>query len=171
MEFGIFSNGFRPHTSAQQTFEEDLQELILADQLGYRVLLSSYVIEHHIGGQDFGANLKHRLRWARSTRRSRPWGYAGELFTIPLPPALLLWIWAPALWAVAAVAIVLRGCSAWTCACLVLKERRSVLSWSTLPIQDILAFLVWTAGFFGNYIVWRGRRYLLRSDGRFEAAP
>ena len=24
MEFGIFSNGFRPHTSAAQTYEEDI---------------------------------------------------------------------------------------------------------------------------------------------------
>ena len=43
-----------------------------AAELGYRVLLSSYVIEHHIGSQSFAANFKHRLRWARSTRRSRP---------------------------------------------------------------------------------------------------
>src|SRR3954464_2923712 len=44
MEFGIFSNGFRPHTSAAQTYEEDLQELILADQLGFS---SAWISEHH----------------------------------------------------------------------------------------------------------------------------
>ena len=44
MEFGIWSNGFRPHTSAAETFEEDLQEIILADQLGMR---DCYVSEHH----------------------------------------------------------------------------------------------------------------------------
>ena len=32
MEFGIFSNGFRPHTSASQTYEEDLNEIVLADR-------------------------------------------------------------------------------------------------------------------------------------------
>ena len=31
MEFGIFSNGFRPHTTASQTYEEDLAEIVLAD--------------------------------------------------------------------------------------------------------------------------------------------
>ena len=36
MEFGIFSNGFRPHTSASRTYEEDLSEIVLADQLGFR---------------------------------------------------------------------------------------------------------------------------------------
>ena len=44
MEFGIFSNGFRPHTSASRTYEEDLSEIVLADQLGFR---DAYISEHH----------------------------------------------------------------------------------------------------------------------------
>jgi len=44
MEFGIFSNGFRPHTSASQTYQEDLAEIVLADQLGFR---DAYISEHH----------------------------------------------------------------------------------------------------------------------------
>jgi limonene 1,2-monooxygenase len=44
MEFGIFSNGFRPHTTASQTYEEDLAEIVLADQLGFRDV---YISEHH----------------------------------------------------------------------------------------------------------------------------
>ena len=45
MEFGIFSNGFRPHTSASRTYEEDLGEIVLADQLGFR---DAYISEHHV---------------------------------------------------------------------------------------------------------------------------
>lgn len=44
MEFGIWSNGFRRHTSPAQTYDEDLQELVLADQLGFR---DAYISEHH----------------------------------------------------------------------------------------------------------------------------
>src|SRR5579864_651261 len=44
MEFGIFSNGFRPHTTAAQTYEEDLAEIVLADQLGFR---DAYISKHH----------------------------------------------------------------------------------------------------------------------------
>ena len=44
MEFGIFSNGFRPHTSAGQTYDEDIAEIVLADQLGFR---DCYISEHH----------------------------------------------------------------------------------------------------------------------------
>jgi len=139
-----------------------------ADELGHKVLLSSYVIEHHIGGQDFASNWKHRLRWARSTRRSRPAGYIGELFTMPLLPALALWAWSPAMWPVAALAVVLRANSAWFCSRAVLDHELTIRDWLLLPVQDALAFAVWTAGFFGNHIAWRGRKYLLRPDGRFE---
>jgi limonene 1,2-monooxygenase len=44
MEFGIFSNGFRPHTTASQTYQEDVAEIALADQLGFR---DAYISEHH----------------------------------------------------------------------------------------------------------------------------
>ncbi len=44
MEFGIFSNGFRPHTSAARTYEEDIHEIVLADRLGFR---DAYISEHH----------------------------------------------------------------------------------------------------------------------------
>ncbi len=40
--------------------------------------------------------------------------------------------------------------------------------WHLVILQDILSFGFWLAGFFGNTIVWRGRRYYLYSDGRFE---
>ena len=44
MEFRIWSNGFRPHTVAARAFEEDLQEIVLADRLGYKV---AFISEHH----------------------------------------------------------------------------------------------------------------------------
>lgn len=44
MHFGIFSNGFRPHTSAAQTYDEDIFEIVLADKLGFR---DAYISEHH----------------------------------------------------------------------------------------------------------------------------
>ncbi len=42
------------------------------------------------------------------------------------------------------------------------------LNWLLLPVEDLAVFCFWVAGFFGNTIVWRGRRYKLHSDGRFE---
>jgi len=140
----------------------------LAAARGDGVILSSYVIEHHIGTQTLGANLRHRLRWNRSTRRSRPAGYVGQLFTNPLPLALMLWALRPEWWMAAAVTVVLRAGAAAATAGYVLRDGLTGRLFFLVPVQDLLGFAMWVAGFFGNTILWRGRRYYLQSDGRFE---
>jgi ceramide glucosyltransferase len=137
-------------------------------QQGYRVLLSSCVIEHRIGSQTLGGNLRHRLRWARSTRCSRPLGYWGQIFTNPLPLALLLWLAVPRLWPAIAVTIVFRALAAWSTADRVLHDPLTRRRWWLIPIQDVMSMLVWVAGFFGRTIDWRGRRYNLLPGGRFQ---
>jgi ceramide glucosyltransferase len=140
----------------------------LTAERGIGVILSSYVIEHRIGAQRLEANLRHRLRWNRSTRRSRPLGYFGQLFTHPLPLAAIAWIAAPGWSAVAVAAIVLRIAAAGAAGIYVLRDRLTWRFWWLLPVQDTLSFLVWIGGFFGKTILWRGRKYHLLRDGRFE---
>lgn len=147
---------------------EDFMLGKLAAEAGYGVILSSYVIGHHIGGQSFRANLRHRIRWARSTRRSRPLGYAGQIFTNPLPPALLLWIGKPHWWPLVVVTFLLRAAAAWVVAGWALHDSLTRKLWWLVPLQDVASFLVWIAGFFGNTILWRGRKYRLFSDGKFQ---
>ena len=141
-----------------------------AAELGHGVILSSYVVEHRIGAQGFAANARHRLRWNRSTRRSRPWGYAGQVFTNPLPLALVLWAVRPEWWPAVAAAVVFRAAAGAATARIALRDPLVTRWWWLVPLQDLAAFAAWLAGFFGNTIVWRGRRYYLRADGRFEAA-
>jgi ceramide glucosyltransferase len=139
-----------------------------AAQAGFGVILSSCVVEHRIGSQGFRENMAHRLRWARSTRRSRPAGYLGQLFTNPLPLALLLLAIAPAWWPLAAVAALARALAAWAVAGWVLRDPLTGRRWWLVLVQDLLSFVFWIAGLFGNTILWRGRRYYLHPDGRFE---
>jgi ceramide glucosyltransferase len=136
-----------------------------AAEAGHGVILSSYVIEHHIGNSTLAENIAHRLRWARSTRRSRPSGYAGQLFTMPVPLALLACAVAPRLWPVSLLTVAVRAIAAYVVSARVL---RTSINWLLVPIEDLLGFIFWISGFFGNTVVWRGRRYLLRADGRFE---
>lgn len=135
-----------------------------AADAGHGVILSSYVIEHHIGATDFRHNAAHRLRWSRSTRRSRPGGYVGQLFTMPSAIALLLVLWNPGVWLFAAFAFAVRLLAARVVSWGVLQAR---LNWLLLPLEDVAVFCFWIAGFFGNSIVWRGRSYRLERDGRF----
>jgi ceramide glucosyltransferase len=139
-----------------------------ADEAGWHVILSSCVIEHRIGSESFRKNLTHRLRWMRSTRRSRPAGYIGQVFTNPIPLAILLWAVSPTWWPVLPITFLIRLAAAWATSQWVLH---SSLNIAMLIGQDLLSFAFWLAGFFGNTISWRGRRYLLLSDGRFELIP
>jgi len=140
----------------------------LAAERGDGVILSSYVIEHRIGAQGLMANLKHRLRWNRSTRRSRPAGYVGQLFTNPLPLALMLYAARPEWWPVAAATVVLRAAAGWATAGHVLRDPLTARMFFLVPVQDLLSFAMWVGGFFGNTILWRGRKYYLQADGRFQ---
>jgi ceramide glucosyltransferase len=137
-------------------------------EAGHGVILSSFVIGHHIGGPRFAENLLHRIRWARSNRRSRPKGYWGELFTHPLPPSLLLWALFPAWWPLAAAALAGRFFSAALLAAPFLADPLARRRWWLLPASDLLAFLVWLTGFFGRTVIWRNRRYELQPDGRMH---
>jgi len=149
---------------------EDYMMGKLAAQRGFGVILSSCAIEHHIGALGFAANLRHRLRWNRSTRQSRPWGYIGQVFTNPLPVALLLWACEPRAWPLVALAAALRAAAGWAVAGYALDDPLVRRLWWLVPLQDAASFLVWLAGFFGHTILWRGRKYYLLKDGRFVVA-
>lgn len=152
----------------QNYLAEDFMMGRLVAQQGSRVLLSSYIIEHRIGSQGLRANLRHRLRWARSTRRSRPWGYVGQVFTNPLPLALILAAVEPNWWPVAVLTICFRAAVAFAVAGVVLQDPLTARQWYLVPLQDIASFLTWIGGFFGNKVDWRGQRHLVLPNGMFE---
>jgi ceramide glucosyltransferase len=139
----------------------------LADK-GLGVGLSSYVVEHRIGTSSFKANSEHRLRWVRSTRRSRPAGYIGQLFTYPIPITLLLVAWAPQWWPVLAAAAMLRMINAWQTAVRILRDPIVRTQPWLVVVQDLMSFVYWIAGFFGNTINWRGKVFFLEKDGTFR---
>jgi len=143
---------------------EDFVLGAFAADKGVGVILSRTVVEHRIGSETLRANFIHRVRWNRSTRRSRPAGYVGQLFTNPLPIALILVAVQPFWWPALALTCVFRAAVAASVA----RVLCAPAGWALLAVQDILSFLFWLSGFFGSTIHWRGRTYRLLSDGRFE---
>jgi ceramide glucosyltransferase len=139
----------------------------IAAELGFMVRLSPYIVEHRIGSQRMKANFLHRLRWARTSRRSRPLGYVGQFFTHSLPVSVLMCLLAPECWHLLLVSILFRIMAAWTVSEMTL---RAGIPWLLLPLQDFVGFAFWVAGFFGNSIYWRGQRYVLNRDGTVQIA-
>jgi ceramide glucosyltransferase len=138
---------------------------------GWNSILSGCVVEHRIGSQGREANFRHRLRWYRSTRRSRPAGYVGQFFTNPLVVFLLLWPLADFQAAFLGVALMLRYTVGFATLNGVLNGGMGVREIWQLPVQDVLSFGFWVAGFFGKTIEWRGRRFELSGDGKFRLLP
>ena len=71
-------------------------------------------------------------------------------------------------WPILPAALLLRAIVALT----VVSSRvlRARLDWLLLPLEESWHSVFWVAGFFGKTIIWRGRRYRLHPDGRFEPA-
>jgi ceramide glucosyltransferase len=153
----------------QDYLAEDFMMGKLVAEKGGRVLLSSYVIEHCIGGQGFLKNMRHRLRWARSTRRSRPWGYVGQIFTNPLPLALLMAAFDARWWPLLAITLAFRAAVACVVAGHVLGDPLTAKNWYLVPVQDLASFVTWLMGFFGTTVEWRGRRHTVLANGMFKA--
>lgn len=152
----------------QQYLAEDFVLGQFAAGKGLGVALSGYVVEHRIGSETLAQNAAHRIRWNRSTRRSRPAGYIGQIFTNPVPLALGLFAIKPEWWPVLPLVGLFRTLAAVATAGWVLHDPLSRRLWYLVPLQDLVSFTFWVAGFFGNTILWRGQRYHLLPDGRFE---
>ena len=132
---------------------------------GYRVALSAEVVETHVAAYGWRGFLDHQLRWARTVRDARPWGYAGLIFTHGLGWALLNVLASGlsplSLWLLG-LSFFLRLALAMTVGAEVLADHQVLPSLWLLPLRDLVAMGVWVAGFAGNTIVWRGERFALK---------
>lgn len=151
---------------------EDFELGRLADAAGYRVLMSSHVVEHMAVSGGFSKTLAHQVRWMLSTRFSRPAGHAGTIFTFAAPFGLLgllagillahPWLGAALLawsWANRAVQAVVIG---WD----TLRDRVSLHYAWLYWLRDLQGFIVWCASYLGNEVTWRGERYRLTTGGK-----
>ena len=137
---------------------------------GYRVALSAEVVETGVPAYGWRGFLDHQLRWARTVRDARPWGYAGLIFTHGLGWAVLnvgaSGLSPVSLWLLG-LSFFLRLTLAMTVGAEVLADHQVLASLWLLPLRDMVAMGVWVAGFAGHTIVWRGERFALKG-GKLE---
>jgi ceramide glucosyltransferase len=142
---------------------------------GKRVELSAATVATFLPAYTLRQFFRHQLRWSRTIRDARRWGYAGLVFTFGLPWALATLLaargamWA---WLLLALTFAARLAVGFVAAELVLDDRqifrrevfRTIL---LLPLRDLLAPFLWAASFMGNRIHWRGEVFHLK-DGRLS---
>lgn len=144
----------------------------LIEKNDYNVVLSRHIIDHVVSPLSFLQVWQHEVRWARSTRASRPWGhlFSGLIYAIPygllgLAGATALghiWLGVGLLLAAFANRII----ESWVIGWGITRDPASRSLWR-YPLRDLLGFFVWCASYLGRYrTVWRNVQYELTADGR-----
>jgi ceramide glucosyltransferase len=130
---------------------------------GYEVVTAPVVVGHCCFEQNLHALMRHQIRVARTIRSIDPIGYAGTIFTHPWPLGLIGMLSGSI--AAALVAVAVLAARVLLCRCV---ERRFGLprqNYWLIPLQDVIAFLVYVASFFGATVHWQGSAYRVAADG------
>lgn len=140
----------------------------LIAKAGYRVVLSCHIIDHVVNQKSFGRMWQNQLRWAQTTRYSRPKGHFGTGLIFSMPFGLLGFIAAAGLghWGVGflllGVAVANRLAEAWLVGWVVVRDPRVLRAPWLYPLRDLLGFLVWFASYLHLRYVWRDSRFELK---------
>lgn len=137
---------------------------------GYRVHLSSYVVENMVVEHGFKALFAHELRWAKTVQSMEPLGYFFSFLTYTVPVSMLAGLamsmaggWHMGAIGLIATSVALRvGLHYTVQASLGSPER--IPAW-LVSLRDWLCFAVWGMSYFGRHVQWRGRVLELQSDG------
>jgi ceramide glucosyltransferase len=134
-------------------------------QLGMKCVLSDVIVETHMGGTWIEV-WKHQVRWARTIRISKFWGYLGLPITFATFWALMLVAFGFPLGALTllslrlSMAAVAGGC--------VIRSRDSLWMLPLVPLRDLFGAAVWIAGLLGRTVEWRGVTLQLQPGGRIR---
>jgi ceramide glucosyltransferase len=132
---------------------------------GYRVALVREVVETTVPAYSLRGFCEHQLRWARSTRDSRRWGYVGLAVTYVLPWSLMAMVASGfALWSFSlfSMALLVRVSVALMVGVGILRDGQVLRDIVWLPVRDCFGLFFWAWSYAGDEIVWRGERFRLK---------
>ena len=140
----------------------------LIAKAGYRVVLSGHIIDHVVNQKSFRRMWQNQLRWAQTTRYSRPKGHFGSGLIFAVPYGLLGFLAAAGLghWGLGALllsaTVLNRVAEAWLVGWMVVRDPQVRRAPWLYPLRDLLGFLVWFASYLNLRYVWRDSRFELK---------
>jgi ceramide glucosyltransferase len=140
----------------------------LIAKAGYLVVLSGHIIDHVVNQKSFGRMWQNQLRWAQTTRYSRPKGHFGSGLIFAMPYGLLGFFAAAGLgyWRLGilllCLAVLNRLAEAWLVGWLVVRDPQVRRAPWLYPLRDLLGFAVWFASYLKLRYVWRDSRVELK---------
>lgn len=150
---------------------DDYQLGNMIHRAGFRLRLSGYFVESVMKRESMIGILSRQLRWARTMRASRPFGYFASGITQPVPAAILAITTSgisSAGWAAAGILFCVRLCVGLAFSRLFVRDGLFPRYLWLLPIRDTLAFLTWALSFLGNRVVWRSRAFRILPGGKIR---
>ena len=135
--------------------------------LGLKCVLSDVIVETHLGG-GFLDVWRHQIRWARTIRVSKFWGYPG----LPVTYATLWALVAAACgrWQIAIAILLVRMLMAIVAGWFKMRSKDVLRLFFLIPVRDLFGVAVWIVALFGNTVVWRGSTLRLDREGRIVLA-
>jgi ceramide glucosyltransferase len=133
---------------------------------GLRIELADFAVQTFLPPYSLRRFWEHQLRWARSVRDSRRWGYFGLILTFGIPWALLSVVLsrgAPWTWILLAGVLAARLTMAMVVGRKVLEDRDVLPFLWLIPVRDVIALFVWIASYAGHKIHWRGDCFYLKN--------
>ena len=130
---------------------------------GYDVVIAPLAVGHCCFENSLRQLVRHQMRVARTIKSIDPIGYAGSIITHPWPLALIGMLSGSSAAALLVVAALVSRVTLYRCV-----EWRFGLpreNYWLIPLQDIIAFAVYAASFFGATVHWRGTEYRVTADG------
>jgi ceramide glucosyltransferase len=140
---------------------------------GREVTLSHHVVETAMTPVGFAGFFRHQMRWARSTRISRPLGYLGLGLTYGTATALLFAVLdAFSILSISLLAVTLgvRLAMAWVIGVHWLRDKVLAANFWIVPVRDLLSFAIWVLSWTGRRVEWRGRVFEVSRDGKMILA-
>ena len=140
----------------------------LMAKAGYRVVLSGHIIDHIVNQASFQRMWQNQLRWAQTTRYSRPKGHFGSGLIFAIPYGILGLFAAGLLghWGIGALllgaAVLNRLAEAWLVGWMVVRDPQIRRAPWLYPLRDLLGFVVWFASYLKLRYVWRDSRFELK---------
>ena len=156
------------YTALQDYIAYDFAIGNLMAKAGYRVVLSGHVIDHVVNQKSFRRMWQNQLRWAQTTRYSRPKGHFGTGLIFATPYGMLGFVSAALLghWIAGGlllgVAVLNRLAEAWLVGWMVVRDPQIRRAPWLYPLRDLLGFAVWFASYLNLRYVWRDSRFELK---------
>jgi ceramide glucosyltransferase len=144
---------------------DDYEMGVRIRKAGYRVELVREVVETTVPAYTLRGFCEHQLRWARSTRDSRRWGYVGLGVTYVLPWALAVVVASGfSLWgfSLLSLALLVRVSVALTVGIGILRDEQVLRDFWLLPLRDCFGLFFWAWSYASDVVVWRGERFRLK---------